>query len=151
MTTIAALAVPPPTSPTAPTVPALVQPSEEFGRQQQEQLRARLPQSERLVRDPRRTPNPPIAKRGRPQVESDTAADRNRGKVIPFPNAGADTDSIDDALVSPSSVFVAQVLGQQSAPRASTNAFERGIAAYEATTSRTDAFIGSTPPVELRT
>ena len=150
MTTIAALAVPPPTSPTAPTVPALVHPSEEFGRQQQEQLRARLPQSERLVRDPRRTPNPPIAKRGRPQVESDTAG-RNRAKVIPFPNAGADTDSIDDALASPSSVFVAQVLGQQSAPRASTNAFERGIAVYEATTSRTDAFIGSTPPVELRT
>ena len=65
MTTIAALAVPPPTSPTAPTVPALVQPPDEFGRQQQEQLRVRLPQSEKSVRDPRRTPNPTTAKRGR--------------------------------------------------------------------------------------
>ena len=150
MTTIATLVVPPPTSPTAQTVPALVQPPEEFGRQQQEQLRARPSQSERPVRDPRRTPDPTIAKRGRPQLESDTN-EQNRAKVIPFPGAQADTESLDDALASPSSVFVAQVLGQQSEPRASTNAFERGIAAYEATTSRTDAFIGSTPPVELRT
>ena len=77
MTTIATLVVPPPTSPTAQTVSALVQPPEEFGRQ---------------------------------QLESDTN-EQNRAKVIPFPGAQADTESFDDALASPSSVFVAQVLG----------------------------------------
>ena len=150
MTTIAALAVPPPTSPTAPTVPALVQPPDEFGRQQQEQLSARLPQSEKSVRDPRRTPNPTTAKRGRAQLESDATGRRDRAKVIPFPG-NPSTEPAEDTLAAPSSVFIAQVLGQRSEPRTTTNAFERGIAAYEATTSRTDAFIGATPPVELRT
>ncbi|MDA0260666.1 MAG: hypothetical protein O3A21_00490, partial [Proteobacteria bacterium] len=146
MTTIAALAVSPPTVPSAPPVPALVQPSEAFGRQQQEQLSARLPQSERLVRDPRRAPNPNLVKRDRAQLENG-AADRtdrqNRARVIPFPGARTAAPSREEALNAPSSVFVAQVLGQLSEPRISTVAFERGIAAYEETTSRTDALTGS--------
>ena len=146
MTTIAALAAPPPTLPTPPPVPALVQPADEFGRQQQEQFRARLPQSERSVRDPRRTPNPNIAKR-----DSEATDRRSRARVIPFPSGRSSADKLDQDLAGPPSTFVAQVIAQQSEPRISNTAFERGIAAYEATTARTDAFIGTTPPVELLT
>ena len=89
-----------------------------------------------------------------PSVDAATGSEasgrRDRAKVIPFPG-NPSTEPAEDALAAPSSVFIAQVLGQRSEPRATTNAFERGIAAYEATTSRTDAFIGATPPVELRT
>ena len=98
------------------------------------------------MRDPRRTPNPNVAKR-----ESDATDRRSRAKVVPFPNGRTSADALDQDLAGPPSTFVAQVLAQQSEPRTSSTVFERGIAAYEATTARTDAFIGTTPPVELLT
>lgn len=153
MTTIAAPAVPPATLPMTTPVPALVQPPEEFGRLQQEQFHARLPQSERSGHDLRRTPNPNISARSRPQLESESGdqSERRGRKVVPFrSDASADRSDTPD-FTSPNAGFMAQILAQGSEPGSRTNAFEHGIAAYEATTAQTDAFIGANPPVEIRT
>jgi len=153
VTTIAAPAVPPATPPMTTPVPALVQPPEEFGRPRQEQYHTRLPQSERSGHDLRRTPNPDISARSRPQLESESSdhSERRGRKVVPFPsNASAKRSDAPD-FTFPNAGFVVQMLVQGSEPRSRTNAFEHGIAAYEATTAQTDAFIGANPPVEICT
>ena len=153
MTTIAAPAVPLPTLPITMPVPALVQPTEEFGRPKQEQFHARLPQSERSEHDLRRTPNPNISARGRPHLEGESSdrSERRGPRVVPFPgNASADRSDAPD-LTFPNAGFMAQILAQGSERGSCTNAFERGIAAYEATTAQTDVFIGANPPVEIHT
>jgi len=153
VTTIAAPAVPPPTLPMTRPVPALVPPPEDFGRPQQEQFHARLLQSERSGHDLRRTSNPNISKRSRPNLESEASdrSERSVRKVLTFPgNASADRSDAPD-FTFPNAGFMAQILAQGSERGIRTNAFEHGIAAYEATTAQTDSFIGANPPIEVRT
>ena len=112
-----------------------------------------MSKSERSEHDLHRTPNPNISKRSQQQLESESAdrSERLGSKVVPFPGNASAGQSNSPDFTFPNTGFIVQLLTQESEQRSPTNAFERGTAAYEATTAQTDAFIGANPPVEIRT